>query len=557
MSLGEPALSSLPAEIGALAAIAKARSSVLDYFVPLLSDGDEIVRVAAALAMMERNALRWTEFDTVLALARHGAVRTAAFQYFQSIWEHELAAKALETEVEPETVAEDELMEARLRADDAGCAHAWHRLYLALGNPQALLREYEYLYKAGGAQLAFPLAVRNLVINPHDPQNAYRLLHDCIDMRRTDLIGEIGKLLAAADLHPRIFAVFSAWASLVDGRASEAQQRLKQAANTRPAPASISQQLLGTAQRLNADILDALGDYRAAYSGYLELAKTGRADLPDVASLKRRMTSVAGIRVPTLPREDRHNWVTMTGFPRSGTTLLEIALGRHPAIETFEELPTRAAMQLYLDRELPRAEKGADTVPIFLEARRRYFDEMERRRRKPGASVFIDKSPLRSADAGFMVRAFPDQRYIFSIRHPYDVVLSCFKQAFAPNMSMEIFRTFENAVGFYDFTMSQWFAAYRMNDPSIHYLRYDDLVTDFEVRMKSVLGFLGLHWDPVVLDFAEAAKTRASATPSYQKVRQGLSIGVQSSWRNYGFLFQSDAARPLRKWVDRFGYSAV
>ena len=33
-----------------------------------------------------------------------------------------------------------------------------------------------------------------------------------------------------------------------------------------------------------------------------------------------------------------------------------------------------------------------------------------------------------------------------------------------------------------------------------------------------------------------------------------LSIGVQSSWRNYGFLFQSEAASPLRKWVEHFGY---
>jgi len=544
----------LPTEIAALRVVANARSSVLDYFVPLLGDADDVVRVAACIALIERNALRWTEYEAVLALTTHGAVKTAAFRYFQSIWEHALAGRALAGKSEPETAAENELMQARLRADDASCAQAWRRLYLATGTPQALVREYEHLYKAGGAQLALPVAVRNLLISPHDPLNAYRLLHDCIDMRRTDLIAEIGRLLTAADLHPRILAVFSAWASLVDGNPAEAQQRLRRAAAMRPAPASIAPRLIETAQRLNADILDALGEYRAAYAAYLDLTKLARTDLPDLGSLKRRMTSVANIDVPALPPEDRRNWITMTGFPRSGTTLLENALARHPMIETFEEMPTRAAMQLYLDRELPHAGKGADRVGLFVEARNRYFGEMERRRRKVGASVFIDKSPLRSADAGFMVKAFPDQRYIFSIRHPYDVVLSCFKQAFAPNMSMEIFRTFENAVGFYDFTMTQWFGAYRMDDPNIHYLRYDDLVTDFEARMKAALNFLGLGWDRAVLDFADAAKTRASATPSYQKVRQGLSIGVQSSWRNYGFLFQSDAARPLRQWVERFGY---
>jgi len=29
---------------------------------------------------------------------------------------------------------------------------------------------------------------------------------------------------------------------------------------------------------------------------------------------------------------------------------------------------------------------------------------------------------------------------------------------------------------------------------------------------------------------------------------------VQTAWRNYAFLFQSDAARPLQRWVEFFGY---
>jgi len=39
-------------------------------------------------------------------------------------------------------------------------------------------------------------------------------------------------------------------------------------------------------------------------------------------------------------------------------------------------------------------------------------------------------------------------------------------------------------------------------------------------------------------------------------VRQGLGIGVQTAWRNYRFLYESDAARPLKKWVEFFGYHA-
>jgi len=134
------------------------------------------------------------------------------------------------------------------------------------------------------------------------------------------------------------------------------------------------------------------------------------------------------------------------------------------------------------------------------------------------------------------------------------VVLSCIRQRFSPNVAMEHFRSFETAVKLYDFTMTQWFGVFGLADPRVHYVRYDTLVTDFEATMRRVLTFLGTEWDIAVLGFAEAADNRATRTPSNHKVRLGHGIGVQTAWRNYAFLFQSEAARPLRRWVEFFGY---
>ena len=60
-------------------------------------------------------------------------------------------------------------------------------------------------------------------------------------------------------------------------------------------------------------------------------------------------------------------------------------------------------------------------------------------------------------------------------------------------------------------------------------MRYDELVTDFERVTNGVFDFLGVPWDESVRDFSKAAEQRAATTPSYQKVRQGLSIGVQTA----------------------------
>ena len=64
----------------------------------------------------------------------------------------------------------------------------------------------------------------------------------------------------------------------------------------------------------------------------------------------------------------------------------------------------------------------------------------------------------------------------------------------------------------------------------------------------------GLQWDEHIRDFASLADARSGRTPSYQKVRKGLTLGVQTSWRNYGFLFQSPDAKPLYRWAEFFGY---
>ena len=119
---------------------------------------------------------------------------------------------------------------------------------------------------------------------------------------------------------------------------------------------------------------------------------------------------------------------------------------------------------------------------------------------------------------------------------------------------MENFRSFAGACRLYDFVMSRWFGHFGLDDDRVCYVRYERLAADFETEVRRVIQFLGASWDPAVLDFAKAAERRRAATPSYQKVRQGLSVGVQSSWRKYRFLIDSPDAQPLAKWVEFFGY---
>ena len=62
-------------------------------------------------------------------------------------------------------------------------------------------------------------------------------------------------------------------------------------------------------------------------------------------------------------------------------------------------------------------------------------------------------------------------------------------------------------------------------------------------------------FSPTMLEWIQDAWLVGSAEYGYQKVRSGLSIGVQSSWADYRFVFGRKDAQPLKRWVRHFGYA--
>ena len=315
-----------------------------------------------------------------------------------------------------------------------------------------------------------------------------------------------------------------------------------------------------------------LGNFKGAVISY-ELQNTG-GQPPSPRLLARmpdQVRTLNSLKLSLRTPDSRADHFMMLGFPRSGTTLLESALSAHPAVETFEEV--RAFSQMahnMMDRAQSQKPIGSDEALAFRED---YYRELDQLSADPDATVYIDKTPIRSVYGPLLRRLFPDKRYIFSIRHPYDVVLSCFRTPFGANMSMIHFNRFADACAIYDMAMTNWFDAFpetdtvpgprRGNDSALGdsgpvcTVRYERLVNEFETELQAVLDFLGVPWDDSVTRFAESAKRRRAKTPSYSKVRKGLSIGVQSAWRDYKFLFEIPEAEPLHHWATRFGYDTL
>ena len=88
----------------------------------------------------------------------------------------------------------------------------------------------------------------------------------------------------------------------------------------------------------------------------------------------------------------------------------------------------------------------------------------------------------------------------------------------------------------------------------VHYVRYEDLVNDFENQVRQVLDFLGLDWDDKIASFHQHAQNRDVRTASSRQVTQPLYKTALARWQRYEKHLQPHIPA-LQPFIDTFGYS--
>jgi hypothetical protein len=152
-----------------------------------------------------------------------------------------------------------------------------------------------------------------------------------------------------------------------------------------------------------------------------------------------------------------------------------------------------------------------------------------------------------------MQRLFPASRFIFALRDPRDVVLSCFMQGFDLNEAMRHFLSLEETARYYAAVMGVGADAAERLGPRLHRVRYEDVVADTEGEARRLLAFLGLAWEPAVLEFQKTARSRRINTPSYSQVAEPIYTRAKERWRRYETQL-APVLPVLEPFVKRFGY---
>ncbi len=361
-----------------------------------------------------------------------------------------------------------------------------------------------------------------------------------------------------------LFAHVMADQAAGDFAQAERRARAVIADDTAPPQARANaQNFLGDALDAQNRTAEAFAAYEAANSGLKTIFRE-RFEVPGeesgtefVTRWQREFESTSDQAwTPPIGEDEVPSPAFVLGFPRSGTTLLGQILASHPQISTLEEKPL--LREANLEFMIPPGRLGA-LASLSTVGRQHYRDLYRQHVREAGGDadgrLIVDQSPFDTLYLPVIAKLFPNAKIVFAVRDPRDVVLSCFRRLFVLNLYVYEFLTLESTARFYDATMRLQESYRSKLQLSVHSVKNEDLIADFEGTTRGLCAFLGVPWDQGMADFAQRSKARGVATPSATQVARGINSEGVGQWRRYAGEMR-EVLPLLAPWVEKFGYEA-
>lgn len=229
--------------------------------------------------------------------------------------------------------------------------------------------------------------------------------------------------------------------------------------------------------------------------------------------------------------------VFVIGMPRSGTTLVEQILSRHPQIAGVGEREDLPAIERTLRERIRKRGGRIDGMAVYLPqvVREEAAGFANAYLQRVGADTpdgtlrMVDKLPHNFFRLALIALMFPRAKVIHMRREAMDTCLSCFFQNFTVGHPWSydltatgtFYRLYERIVG----------ALARHSPLAITDVRYEDLVSDPEAETRRLIDFCGLAWDPACL--GDGPTTRTIRTASAWQARQPVYRSSVAKWRRY------------------------
>ena len=311
-------------------------------------------------------------------------------------------------------------------------------------------------------------------------------------------------------------------------------------------------------------VLDAMGEYDEAFKHFYKAQKLDsqqeafrqvpKEAYPEMLEIARSRVTPESVRTWDDPEpDDVSTPIFVTGFSRSGTTLIEQMLNAHPSLRSNDERPVLSNVISKLTdltgsyREYPDVLEDLSLEDVKT-LRGAYRDRIgEAIGALQEGERFVEKQPLNWINFAMARRLFPDAPVIMMIRDPRDVVLSCFMQDFLPNFLTAHLQNIESAADIYAHAMDLWEYYKETLGQRVLEVKYEELVKDPEPILRKAFELIGVEWDDEVLRYAERARERMISTPSFEAVTRPLYTSSIGRWKNY-----EKHLAPILPTLDRF-----
>lgn len=285
-----------------------------------------------------------------------------------------------------------------------------------------------------------------------------------------------------------------------------------------------------------------------------ELLAAAAPPLP--AACHRLSPAAHAAAAPVVGPPLQHSPIFVVGFPRSGTTLLEQMLDAHPDLCAMDEQP-------FLQQLAERIERHGGGWPDGVAAldqagcdalRAEYWQRVATVATLAPGQRLVDKNPLNLLRLPLIRRLFPQAPIILALRHPCDVLLSCYMQSFRSPAFAALCASLQRLADGYAATMAHWQAHVDLLGGEVLELRYEDLVDDPAAQVQRLGAFLALDAPERLLGYQAHARAKGYiSTPSYAQVVEGINRRGLGRWEAYRRHF-APVLPTLAPWLARWRY---
>lgn len=283
--------------------------------------------------------------------------------------------------------------------------------------------------------------------------------------------------------------------------------------------------------------------------------------LPDVQPMSPalvRMTpdQVAGWGTGAPAVDEPRSPIFVVGFPRSGTTMLEQMLDAHPTLASMDEQPFMQVMSEQVIKLGVPYPEGLGRLDEAARAalRQQYWAQVRSVvDLQPGIRL-VDKNPLNLLHLPLICRLFPDAPIILALRHPCDVILSCYMQNFRAPGFQVLCSSLERLTRGYVNAMEYWLHHEQLLQPRVLHSRYEGLLDDFDAGVVRIGEFIGVADATALRHFYQHAQDKGYiSTPSYAQVTRPPNKSAVGRWHRYEREF-APLLPLLHDVMERWGY---